>query len=365
MTSPRTAFEPPFCPRRTCRYHHDSSGWRFKKIGFYRRQGRPQVVQRYRCRSCKRSFSSQTFSVTYYLKRPDLLPALFYPLLGCSGYRQLGRTFGVSHTTVLRQSERLGRHCLLFQQQFRARAVLDEPLVVDGFESFEYSQYFPCQVHLAVGAHSHFFYAFTDSELRRKGRMTAFQKRRREALEQALGRADPKAIETGMADLLRLVPFARRRVRLLSDEHPAYPRALKRLPEQVFEHRVTSSREPRTGSNPLFPVNLLDLLLRHSSSNHKRETIAFSKRRQNIVEKVAILQVWRNFVKSWSERRRDPPPAVRLGLIERALSVGEVLAERLFPSRIELPERLMQYYRRTLHTRAIPNGRQHRLRLAD
>jgi hypothetical protein len=35
-----------------------------------------------------------------------------------------------------------------------------------------------------------------------------------------------------------------------------------------------------TAQNPLFPVNLADLLLRHSSANHKRETIAFSKRRQ-------------------------------------------------------------------------------------
>ena len=195
--------------------------------------------------------------------------------------------------------------------------------------------------------------------------MTAFQKRRRRDLERQLGRADPKAVEKEIAELINLVPTRTRRIELLSDEHPAYRRALRRIPGLEFEHQVTPSTARRTTDNPLFPVNLLDLLLRHSSSNHKRETIAFSKRRQNIAEKAAILQVWRNFVKSWSEKRRDPPPAVRLGLIERALGVDEVLGQRLFPSRIALPERLERYYRRTTTTRAIPSGRTHRLVFAD
>jgi hypothetical protein len=43
-----------------------------------------------------------------------------------------------------------------------------------------------------------------------------------------------------------------------------------------------------TTQNPLFPVNLADLLLRHSSVNHKRETLAFSKRRQGALYRVAI-----------------------------------------------------------------------------
>ena len=132
MRNHTAAFVPPFCPRSSCVYHLHSSGWRFKKIGFHTRLAAPHRVQRFICCSCKRSFSSQTFSVSYWLKRPDLLPPLFHLLLGCSGYRQLGRSLGVSHTTVMRLAERLGRHCLLFQQQFRPQAVLDEPLAVDG-----------------------------------------------------------------------------------------------------------------------------------------------------------------------------------------------------------------------------------------
>jgi hypothetical protein len=233
---------------------------------------------------------------------------------------------------------------------------LREPIVADGFETFEYSQYFPFHFNVAVGAHSHFLYRFTDSPLRRKGRMTPHQKARREILEKTLGRPDPKAIEKEMAELLRLLPKGR--IVLKTDEHTAYPRAIRRSGRQVA-HSVTSSKQARTARNPLFPVNLVDLLIRHSSSNHKRETIAFSKRRQNAAEKLAILQVWRNFLKCFSEKKQDATPAMRLGLTDRKLTVGDVLKERLFVSRTALPVRLGRYYFREILTRMVPQGRLH------
>jgi transposase-like protein len=286
---------PPFCPNPRCRFHVNPEGWRFKKKGFFLRRAFPRRIQRYRCSHCGRSFSSQTFDATYWLKQPEVFSGLPYRLLGCSGFRQIARELGIAPTTVLRQVERLGRHCLLFHECHRPRGPLEEPLVVDGFESFEFSQYHPLHFHTAVGAHSQFFYAFTDSELR---------------------------------------------------------------------HRVTSSKEPRTPQNPLFPVNLLDLLIRHSSANHKRETIAFSKRRQSAAYRLAILLVWRNYMKSVSERRQGETPAQRLGILPRKLAVADLLRERLFPTRIALPDRIAQYYWRRVPTRRIPNAPQHNLAYA-
>jgi hypothetical protein len=151
---------------------------------------------------------------------------------------------------------------------------------------------------------------------------------------------------------------------LWTDEHADYPRALRRLGSIRVRHRVTSSRAARTVRNPLFAVNLWDLLVRHSGANHKRETIAFSKRRQSAAERMVVLMVWRNWVKSFSERRRDGPPAVRLGLESRRWTIEELLDERLFPSRIELPERWAEYYWRRIRTRRIPNATEHRRRYA-
>src|SRR5262245_14076553 len=358
-----TQFKPPHCPQPQCSYHVDASGWRYKRIGFYTRECQPRRIQRYLCLHCGRSFSSQTFAADYWLRRPDLLRPLFHRVLACSGFRQIAREIGVSPSTVQNQIARLGRHCLLFQHQYRPR--VQEPVVLDGFESFEYSQYFPFHFNVLVGKDSHFFYGFTDSPLRRKGSMTAFQRQRREELERTLGRPDPGAIRNEVAELLRLCGLARGACELYSDDHPAYPRAFRQLPDLAVQHDVTSSLARRTTRNPLFPVNLLDLLIRHGSANHKRETIAFSKRRQSAVERLAILQVWRNFIKPFSERRGGGTPAERLGLRPRALSVAEVISKRLFPSHLRLPARVRSYYRRLTKTAAIPRNRQHRLRYAD
>ena len=197
-------FVPPFCPRTDCPHHHCPAGWRYRRFGTYTRQAEPRTIQRFRCGHCGVTFSTQTFATTYYLKRPELLEPLFFRLLACSGYRQLAREARCAPTTAMRQAARLGRHALLFLARHRPAGPLAEPLVVDGFESFAFSQYHPLHLNVAVGADSHYVYAFTHARLRRKGRMTARQKRRRAALEREHGRADPKALERGMAQLLRL-----------------------------------------------------------------------------------------------------------------------------------------------------------------
>ena len=80
-------------------------------------------------------------------------------------------------------------------------------------------------------------------------------------------------------------------------------------------HLVTSSKERRDVGNPLFPINLADLLIRHSSANHKRETIAWSKRRQASAERLAVFLVWRNYMKGrrGKEGGGPPPGAARGG----------------------------------------------------
>jgi transposase-like protein len=365
MSPAVAAFRPPHCPNPACDFHRDARSWKFRKKGFFHRRLSPQLVQRYRCSHCGRSFSTQTFSPSYWLKRPDVLVALFHPLVACAGHRQIARGLGVSPTTVTHQVLRLGRHCQLLHEALRPREPIAEPLVVDGFRSFEHSQYHPNDFHVAVGARTHFFYGFTVSELRRGGSMRPGQRRHRVRLERRFGRPDPRATEKDLAALLSILAPSEGELVVHSDDHRAYPRAFQRLSGVSVSHAVTSARRIRTPRNPLFPVNLLDGLIRHSSANHKRETIAFSKRRQAAAARLWVFLVWRNYVKSWSERRRDPPPGQRIGCIARRLTPDEILRRRLFPSRIPLPRVWRQQYEGRVVTRAIPNNRFHELRYAS
>jgi transposase-like protein len=363
MPPPRTSSPPAFCPNPRCDSRTKSTPWRYKKKGFFFREQKPHRIQRYLCHHCGRNFSSQTFDVSYWLHDGQLLEPLFKRLVSCSGFRQIAREMELSHSRIQRLTERLGRHCLLFHERMRPRTAPAEPLVLDGFRSFENSQYWPMELNLLVGA-SHYVYGFNDVELRRSGAMRPSQRRKRARLEKRHGRPDPQATRRQVEELLRrIVPPGGSAV-IRSDEHAAYPRAMRRLRDRTFRHETTSSTAPRTAQNPLFPVNLADLLLRHCGANHKRETIAFSKRRQSALYRAAIWVVWKNYIKSLSENRRDAPPAKALGLIERALTVREVLADRLFPEREQVSGWLEACYFARIPTRAIDACRVHRAKYA-
>lgn len=354
------SFRPPHCPHPTCDFHLDSTGWRFKKGGTYRRRARPFVVQRYRCGSCRGTFSSQTFSPTYWLRRPDLLEPVFHAEVSCAAHRQVARQYGVSHTTVQRLAERLGRHCLLVHETFRRRArerLGSEPVVMDGLGSFAGGQYWPVEVTGLVGAKSYYSHDFTVTELRRSGRMTQQQRKRRERLERQLGRPDPRALFWDVIELLESNVSNAGGAELRTDDHTVYARALRRLDMPDVEHHTTSSRVPRTPNNPLFAVNAHHLFVRHSAGNQKRETIAFSKRIQGVIYRHAVFQVWRNLVKAASERDPRQTPAQRLGVTDKRWSVAELLAIRRFPTRRRLGGRVADYYWGRVRSRFVRGER--------
>ena len=194
--------------------------------------------------------------------------------------------------------------------------------------------------------------------------MTVHQKRRRRELELIFGRPDPKAVEKDMRQLLEVAlegqPFAT----VFSDDHGAYKRAIKYLTTKI-DHRITPGRAHRDKNNSLWEVNLLDLLIRHSNANHRRETLAWSKRRQASAERLAILMVWRNYMKGRREKvRGSPTPAMQRGMMDQPLSIHELLAKRIFRTRCKLPPRWSEYYDREVTTRALKRNLGHELTMA-
>jgi transposase-like protein len=365
MSTSAARFEPPWCPNELCPFHTDrKSPWHWVRAGFYSRQSRPCRIQRFRCEHCGRYFSEQTFLTSYWHKRPELLADTFHALTHCTGYRQLARKLGCSPQTIMRQADHLGRHGELFHEHQRPKGEIAESLALDGFRTFENSQYHPSEYHLVIGRESHYVYGFSHSELRRSGRMTARQRRRRADLEREQGRPDRRSVEREVARVLGIVAAGSSRIELHTDENPAYPRAFRLLPWLEVEHHTISSRAARTTRNTLFAINLFDGLVRHSCANHKRETIAFSKRSSGGIGRMWVMLVWRNYVKWFSERRGGGTPAMRAGMCERRLSVREILKWRLFPARIELPEPWADHYWGRVPARQYPEARPRRLKYA-
>jgi len=337
--------------------------WQWIKVGSYRRKAHPQRIRRFQCKHCGVTFSSQTFSTTYWLRRPDIIGKLMNKVTSGACNSQVAFELGVSPATVDRQIYRLGRHCLLYHAKLMMNKPVFRDIGIDGFVSFEQSQYHPFHFHVAVDRQTAFFPYFIDSEVRRSGRMTDAQKAKRKILEELRGKPDPQAVRKDVRELLAYLTAGVVEMIVHSDDHKAYPLAMRGLPCRIL-HIVTSSKEIRDRLNKLFEINLLDLLIRQAEAEHKRETISYSKRRNCAAYKLAIFLVQKNYVKPKRVRGIKETPAQLIGLCRDRLTVGEIMGRRLFVAQVGLEGRWSQYYWQEVATRALKINRRHDLKYA-
>jgi transposase-like protein len=106
----RSSFQPLFCPRIACPDHlRKAPGYRFRRLGFFT-TARKVRIPRFVCLACNGSFSRQSFSVSYYCKRPEILAIVAAGLLSGVSHRRIARSAGCSSSTVTRMAARFTRH---------------------------------------------------------------------------------------------------------------------------------------------------------------------------------------------------------------------------------------------------------------
>ena len=353
---------PPFCPRPECTYHLQkppNNRW-FCSAGTYHTLAFG-TVHRFRCRHCGKYFSTQTFCIDYYAKKRISYARLFNHLITTSSIRDMAREFSVSVDTVLNRLSRLSRNCLSALQELQRSLRLKEDLAADGFESFTVSQYFPCHINLLVGSDSQLVYWFDYVTLRRKGRMTEDQKRRREALERSF-RADPKGVQRSFGALYTALSHlicdgSRRSAQLTTDEHPAYKRAASKhcalgalTAQQRFSIQRVSSRIARNRLNPLFSVNYLDRQLRKDLAEHVRQTMCFGRNVSRALDRLAIYVAYHNLKKPYREVKAD------LRTHAEVAGLGESEVRSLWYG---------MFTRRAFYSRVLPEGRNRKLWLRE
>jgi hypothetical protein len=333
----------------------------FQRNGWYKTLSSPRRIPRFRCKTCGRTCSRQTFSTSYYAKRSDLLPRIAAGLVACSAHRQLARSLHCSKTTVTRQAERLGRHAILFHAQCMRDLSVTEPIVHDHHEGFIGRQDHALGIGTAVGAWSWFVYDIDPAPHKGSGRRPD-----RQPVELALpNRPYVESIRRTFQALLSKVPAAMR-LWCIVDGRVDYTAALARA-ESKDRIRLSVYPNPKRGpkgtprseeaiarDHAMFPVDSLHQLVRHSSSEHKRETISFGRRLESILGRAYLLAVWKNFVKGRSERRPDRrTPAMWLGLTDTRWRWERILARRLFRRRIRPSPIALTLYKKRW-TRHLP-----------
>lgn len=352
------SFEPPFCLNPKCRYHferaagREASPW-FYRHGSYRTEAFGEVP-RFRCRHCGRGCSRQSFRLDYYAKRVLDYRELLRQLVSCGSTRDMARAAAATTSTVANRIERLARAAAALHAGVLQRIGIVEPLVIDGFQNFALSKYFPNNINVLLGQHSGLLYDCDYRTIRRSGRMSERQKRRRRQLEQRY-RAPSNALVEGFRTLVDSAMRVRSHLprgreaqsvgsggseqsseainamRLLTDEKSEYKWALagdahyRRLTEaHIITHECTLSSEARTAENPLFVANYFDRQLRKDLKECVRRTLCFGRNVSNVMQRMLLYRLYHNHYKAYRHRRQDERHESRAGIdaewIERQLA---------------------------------------------
>jgi len=345
-------FHPPFCPWPDC-IAHRARGRGFHRNGWYRKPSDLARIPRFLCLDCERSCSRQTFSTDYYLKRPELLVVVASGLVACSAHRQIARSARCAKTTVTRIAERLGRHAILFHARCRKEMPAPtEAIVHDHFETFVSSQDHAVGVGTAVGAKSWFVYDVDPAPHKGSGRRSDQPPNRLERPNQPYVTSIRRTFQGLIAGI-----SSPDRLTCIVDGRVDYRAAVK-TPQLRTRIHLTAFPNPKRGpkgtprsteaiarDHAMFPVDQLHQLLRHTCSDHKRETISFGRRLESILGRAHLIAVWKNFIKFRSERKPDrSTPAMRLGFAETPWRWERVLSRRLFPERSSVSESALKLY---------------------
>jgi hypothetical protein len=276
-------------------------------------------------------------------------------LAACSAHRQIARSAHCAKTSVTRMAERLGRHAILFHLRSRESVPgISESIVHDHFEAFIVRQDQALGIGTAVGANSWFVYDVDPSPHRGSGRrpdrkaatLLRGKKPYVASIRRTLHALLPKVIAPdllcvrvdGRVDYQAavLARALRERVRLIVFPNPKRgPKGTPRSPETKLRDWA------------MFPVDQLHQLLRHTCSDHKRETISFGRRLESILGRAHLMAVWKNFIKVRSERKRQlmrKTPAMWLGLAEERWRWEWLLSRRLFTGRASVPKSMRKLY---------------------
>ena len=280
------------------------------------------TVQRYRCKHCGKWMGHQTESMHYYAKRRLDLAEIFSRVRGGSSLRDIGREIGCSRTAVANAVIRLARQAMACHVDLVSGLELPGKLVFDGLVSAVTSRDYPSQIQTLVDGSVELVLAMTHYVGERGGKRTKSQLKRIEQKRQVWM---PKsgALTESIALLVNELPrFAEGNPIVIdTDENPLYPAvidsdAAMRWYRQAgwLEFTQTPSILARTVSNPLFPVNHVDRMIRHRIKEHTRKSIAVGRN--------ATMQMLRMWIFAWDHNVRQPYRVLDLECSCRAIEAG-------------------------------------------
>ena len=324
-------FKPNFCPYYKCSQHlapkHDFS----VRFGSYHPRCRPRPVQRFRCNTCMRTFSRQTFRADFRDQKPHLNAALFIKTASGTGIRQSATELGLSPRCAELKLHKIGRHLRRLNLNLQGQLAEEAKLHFDEFETYEGQRNTrPLSVPVLIETESRFIIWAEAAPIRPRGKMTKKRLKAIEASEKRYGIRKDLSRRSVRRVLLRGAHMVKNSatVTFNSDEKSTYPGLAKSTFGTVrLIHIQTNSKLVRMTFNPLFAINHEETRMRDLMSRLRRESWLVSKKRRYLDIALQVHIAYRNLVRR-RFNRDEASPAQWLGFLPRRLTATEVLSWR-------------------------------------
>lgn len=267
----------PNCPR--CR----AAGTEVSRHGTFFRSSDSRHVGRFRCKSCKRSFSRATDTLNMYQKRRRLNPWLLQLLAACVSLRACARLLGVSKNTVARRLVYLGEQARLQEERAFRYHPPAERLQLDDLITLEHTKCKPLSVCVAVMSEERLILDVGVARIPASGPLAAIS-RRKYGKRPDESRAMRRELFTRLAD--RVHPGAH----FDTDGHQQYPTLIRHGFPQATHCVHPSIRGCVTGQgelkkaqyDPLFTVNHTLAMLRANINRLVRRTWCTTKKPERL-----------------------------------------------------------------------------------
>jgi len=302
-------FEPPHCPFAGCPAFTKPPS-RFPRWGTFRVQSRTEPERRYRCPSCRRTFSRQTFRQDYRDRRPETNVRLFQLLTSGVGLRQSARLLDLSCSGVQHKMRKMAATCAALHRNLSRSLPPGRAYVLDEAAGHQASSQGSVSMPIVIERDSRFIVATGVAPARK---------------------AAPKG--TG----LRSRPCVAGALRELAEKregplelHTNRKASYAELCREVFRgdatHTTTSGSQAR---NPLLQLRATVAMLRDSCARLRPDSWLGSRALPLLKAQLDIFAVYRNYVRQRSNRDDAMrAPACFLGLLPRRLHPDEVLRWR-------------------------------------
>jgi transposase-like protein len=270
---------------------------RIVRHGSYSRTSDSRLVNRYRCLTCKVTFSNATHDPCFRQKKRQHNWSIYKDFCSNVSQRQIGRKLNIRQATVAKKLIFLANMFRVKLHELNQSLGIIHDLEFDDLETFEHSKCKPLSVLVTVAQKKRWIISLDVAQMPAKGRLA----------KKSLLKYGPRVDERRFvrrARFEKIRPFVSEQLTIRSDSNPHYgPDVAEFFPKATYDQfkgvrgAITGQGElKKTTWDPLFSVNHTCAMLRAHISRLIRKTWNTTKNRARLQDHLDIYAYYHNTV---------------------------------------------------------------------